>query len=105
MRAGRRNHKIVIEEKSVTPDAYGDPVETWTQFAEAWVENAPESGREFLAAKQERADLSRILTTRYIDGISPDMRVVDGERVFDIISAFDPSGRRRELKIHCREQL
>ena len=103
---GRSRQYVAIEEQSGTDiNGFGEPVENWTTFANAWVYVSTMSGREFIQAKEIHAELSHILTTRYIDGVHPKMRVSYNGRTLDILAAFDADETRRELKIYCREQV
>lgn len=105
MRAGRRNTKVLIESKTSTINSYGDPVDTWATFSTQWVEIASQSGKEFLNAKEQNSSVSMVLTSRYVDGVTPEMRINYGGRYFNILAVFDPFNNREQLKIYCDEQL
>ena len=105
MRAGRRNTKVIIESYSEAPDSVGDSIKTWSTFATVWVEFANQGGKEFINAREIHSSLSTIMTARYLDGVTPQMRVNHGGTYYNILAAFDPFNRRVDLKIYCDIQL
>jgi len=105
MRSGRRNSKVLIENHTETINSVGEPVETWSTYATAWVEIKTQSGKEFIQAKEQNSELTHILTTHYISGVTPKMRINNGGLYYNILSVFDPTTRKRELKLYCNEQL
>ena len=105
MRAGQRNTKVIIEQRSEDSiDSYGDPVETWSMFSAQFAEVMTRGGKEFLQAREQHSELTHILTTRYVDGVNPKLRININGVYYNILAVFDPSKRRRELKIYCNEQ-
>lgn len=105
-RAGQRNVKVIIEQKTENgPDSVGDPDLTWSAFSTQWTEVITQSGKEFLQAREQHSELTHILTTRFVSGVTPKMRVNNGGAYYNILAAFDPSKRRHKLKIYCSEQL
>lgn len=105
MRAGRLNTKITIESKTETIDSVGDPVNTWATYAEAWAEVRTQSGKEFIRARELHSELTHVLTLRWISGVTTDMRVNNNGAYYNILSVFDPTTRKRELRLYCNEQL
>ena len=104
-RHGRRlTHKISIEEKSQARDSIGgDAPVTWTEFAPAWAEVKPITGREFLSAQAHQNSVTHRVELRYIDGIKPDMRISHKDRYFNILSVRDYFERERWLELMCEE--
>ena len=105
MRAGLLERKIIIEQSSEVIDSVGDSVLTWATFATVWANILVNSGKEFTQAREQHSSLSRIITIRYLSTITAQMRVNDGGNYYNILAAFDPIGRRIELKLYCDEQL
>ena len=52
MRAGTLRHRLTIQERSSTADAYGGQVETWTDLKTVYGAIWPLRGQEYLANKQ-----------------------------------------------------
>ncbi len=106
MISGRSRTLVSIQQRNEDSiDSLGDPVVTWSEFKKEWGYVTTQSGREFLNAKEQHSSLTHIVTTRFIDSVTPDMRVSTNGSVFNILAAFDPLSTRRELKIYCNEQL
>lgn len=103
MQAGNLRNRIVVQDKSVTQNAYGEEVITWTAVASVWAAIEPLMGREFMAAQQVQAEVTTRIRLRYISGLAPEMRVLFGGRVFEILSVQHVYERRRELILMCKE--
>lgn len=102
MHIGSLRHRIIIQEKNLTEDLEGVTAETWGDVATVWASVEDLQGREFFQAAVVSETKTRI-KIRYRNGITSAMRVLLGERIFDIKSVIDPDGRKRELLLMCRE--
>lgn len=105
MRAGLLNTKVIIEQYSEAIDSVGDVSLTWTTFATVWANILTNSGKEFVQARETHSSLSRVITIRYLAGVTPQMRVNDSSTYYNILAAFDPTKQSVELKLYCDEQL
>jgi SPP1 family predicted phage head-tail adaptor len=103
MKIGELRHRVVLQQKTVTEDALKQQSETWVDVTTVWAAIEPLSGREYFAAKQVNAEVSVRITIRYRKGVTPDMRVVFGNRTFEVLSVIDPKERRESLILMCRE--
>lgn len=99
MRAGSLRHRIVIEVATATRDATGEPIETWSTFAEVYASRVDLAGREGFLAQQVKATVSTKFRVRPVDGLKAKMRIRSDGEVYDIESIQDPDGRGRELII------
>lgn len=104
MRAGNLRHRVLIEQRQLAQDGRGDPVETWTAFAEAWAAVEPLSGRERFAARQEGSEVTTRVRLRYLAGVTPEMRLSFAGRLYDIEAVIDPDERHRALVLLCVER-
>jgi len=90
--------------RAQTRDAAGGVVDDWgTFYSEVPFSFVSSSGREYERAAQITADMTHLIRMRWIDGVTTDMRLVVGERIFQLISILDPTGRREELIVTARE--
>lgn len=108
MQIGPLRQRVTIQDFTVAQNAYGEPVETWANVTTVWAEVLPARGQErFVAAgDQQLATLTHVVRMRYYDGLSPvDHRLVWGSITLDVESVQDPDGRRREMRVLCREVL
>jgi len=103
MNVGRLRHRIILQSKTLTRDAYGGETITWVDLATVWAECLPLSGREFLAARAEVAESLLKIRIRWRADVSTGNRVVWDGRTYDIEAALDTGGRREELMLMCKE--
>jgi SPP1 family predicted phage head-tail adaptor len=103
MHAGTLRHRITIQQATEAQNSFNEPIATWATFAQRYAELLPQSGREFIAARQVVPELQHLVNLRWMAGVTPKMRVQLGSRVFDILAVLDLEGRNRELQLACRE--
>ncbi len=99
-KAGRLDTKIVIEQQIESRNDAGEVLYAWTLFATLWAEEVDPKGREFFSSDTRIAEVGRIFNVRYIAGIEPTFRVVEGGVNYDI-KAINPIGRNNMLEIVC----
>ena len=103
MRAGKLRHLVTVERATETQDSAGEPIAAWSEFSKAWAAIEPLRGREFFEAQQHYGQVTHRVEIRYLEGIAPKMRVVRGERSFDIQAVLHLEERRREIHLICTE--
>jgi SPP1 family predicted phage head-tail adaptor len=106
IRAGSLRHRITIQEATLTQDAHGQPIASWGTLAGG--RNLPArvdsvEGGERIRGRQVAAEATTLFTTRYLRGITPQMRVTYQGRTLPIVRVSDPDGKRLELRIECKE--
>jgi SPP1 family predicted phage head-tail adaptor len=92
----------------ITTDAYGGPVETWTDITgmssvPASVE--PLSGRELANAQTVNAETTTKITMRYMAGIIAANRITFEGKFYNLQSVIDRELKHRELIIMASEGL
>ena len=105
MRAGKLRQRVTIQDKSVSQNTYGEEVITYVDWATVWAAVEPLRGREFLEGRQITAEVSTRIRIRYRSGISPEMRVKFGSKVYDVHSIIHIEEREREIHLMCQEIL
>lgn len=103
MRSGLLRHKITIQRGTETQNSFNEPIVSWSTFAQRYAELLPQTGREFIAARQIVPELQHLIRLRWLAGVTPKMRVTMDGRVFDILAGIDLDGRNTELHLACRE--
>ena len=109
--SGRFNKRVTIQQlKTGVEDANNQTDVTdsnnWQTYATRWMELIPKGGREFRYAQQQEADLTHLVrfisdsTTR---GITPQMRILFGSRVLNIVDSYDTDGRKQIQECKCIE--
>ncbi len=98
----RLRHRITIEQLTVTRDAIGGVMETWSALHQnVPAEIVPLSGREFIAAQSTQSSVSLRITVRYLAGLTPLMRVVHGSNVYNVEAVLPDPSMRRHMTLMC----
>lgn len=110
MRAGDLRHRVTFQSRSVSADSFGAQSEQWRDVATVWADVSPLSGRELFAAQAVNVEISHSVTIRYQAQFAGPkavaaMRILYGNRIFNIHSSMDTDERHRELKMTCSEGL
>lgn len=100
--AGKLRHRISIEQKTHQQDPEtGAMTGVWSPLVQslpAAVE--PLSGREYIAAAQQKSTITARITIRYRTGITAAMRVLHGPLVYNIRAVLpDPNTGREWLTL------
>ncbi len=88
-------------------DTTPDNTVTWTckiKVTGIWAEIMPLRGREYWASKQTTSKITGKIRIRYLDGITPKMRVKFGERIFNIEAVLNPNEKNIETILLVSEQ-
>lgn len=108
MEAGQLRHRIQIQHKvtgSPQQNAAGEPNTSWSTFLSVWASVDPVTGREPYLTQEHLNATTHKVKVRYRDGITGAMRVLFGDRVFDIKAVLNWGERNRELLLLCEEGL
>lgn len=102
---GRANQRIKLQAKSVTRNAIGEEVVTWTDVVTdtadhaIWAEAWPLKGREFFAAQQTQYAADVRFRIRYRDGVTREQRIMWNDEPYDIIMLVDVGAARQTIEI------
>ena len=108
MRAGRLNHRVTLEQRSISRSDVGGRTVSYTPVATVYAEVAPLRGEEFFAAKTMVSKVNVKITIRYRSDVAPDWRIsMDdadrGKRTFGIDAVVNPRDGRNILELMCKE--
>lgn len=106
IRPEQLKHTVSIQQQSATQDSYGEPVDTWTDVLTgiyAFVD--PTGGNEFYAAQKINAEATYNVWLRYASGIKPSMRVVYGNKYFNIMYVQNIEERNKWIRLVCKEVI
>jgi SPP1 family predicted phage head-tail adaptor len=92
MKAGKLRHKVQIQKKTAAQDNItGAVTYTWSKLADVWASIEPLSAREFIAAQAVQSKVSARITIRYRDDIDATMRILHGNKIYNIAGVLtDP---------------
>ena len=104
MRVGRLKAKITIQQASEAPDAYGERVMTWSDYAaNRWAEVDPQKGVEQFLRQRTISEDTVLFRLRYIAGVIPKMKLVYGGNDYNIRSVINVRNADRELLLECQK--
>ncbi|WP_158087621.1 phage head closure protein [Anaerovibrio sp. JC8] len=84
MKIGKMRYRVIIQYPSDTVDDYGNACDGWENLCTVWADITPLNGREYFQAMQATSETTYKIYIRYIDGISPKMRAVHNNQVYEI---------------------
>lgn len=89
MDAGRLRHRVTIQSVTETRDTSSGAIAlSWADVATVWAAIEPLSGREFLAAQGEQAEVVARILIRFRDDVVAKMRVLHGSKIYNIRAAL-----------------
>jgi SPP1 family predicted phage head-tail adaptor len=103
--AGSYRHPITFQKQTTEKNEFGEKVSTWVDFAQSRAGIYPVSGKDYFAAEQIHSDVTTKVHVRYMPGITADMRVKFGERIFKIVAVLNFQENNKELQLMCKEML
>ena len=107
MQIGPLRHRVTIEQPPAIPsqDEYGAEIVTYSVLATVWAQVLPATGMEQFASAADRqlATLTHRVKLRYRTDITPEMIVRWDDKILDIESIQEPTGKRGHLVLLCRE--
>jgi SPP1 family predicted phage head-tail adaptor len=107
MQAGRLRQQVIIENFTVTKNAFGEEIPGWATYMSTWAAVEPVRGREYMEARQVQADVDTRIRVRAQSGktILPTMRVKFGSRIYTIQSVINVGELGKEIQLMCKEQI
>lgn len=101
---GKLRHRLTIQQSVRSDDSGGGATLVWTDIDEVWGAIEAISGQENLEAGRISGKVVYRITLRYRDDLAPEMRLLSGSEVFEILSVQDEDGRRRFLTCKCERR-
>lgn len=100
MRIGRLRDRLTLQAYVEGRDAIGGITQDWQEVRKIWGEVRGVSGRAFLSASAEQAEVTAEILMRYRPDIEAGMRLVRGTDVYTIVAPL-PDAKRTELSCMC----
>jgi SPP1 family predicted phage head-tail adaptor len=101
---GDLRSRLTLEAPARASDGGGGASVTWNTVATVWASVRPTGGSETYALDRVAGRVTHEIVLRYRAGVTPEMRLREGSRVFEIHAAFDPDQGRRWLKCLAEER-
>jgi SPP1 family predicted phage head-tail adaptor len=103
MRSGSLRRRLTFQAKARVDRPGGGWSEDWKDAFTVWGSVRGLSARERIVAMQTEGEVTHQIRIRYRAGITPAMRVLDADAIYDIDPPIDPDGRRHELVMTARQ--
>jgi SPP1 family predicted phage head-tail adaptor len=87
---GGLRHELVLESATATPDGYGGTTESWAAMATLFARMEPQSARRTLNTGQVVRTVTHRMTIRQDASVKSGMRFRKEDRLFDILTVYDP---------------
>ncbi len=105
---GKMRRQMKLQEQIRTLDEAGGFTFVWEDVAvtpAVFAAVQPLSGGESFAHHQTNFSSTHKITLRYRSDITPDMRLTEGDSVYNILSIIDIDGRKNYLEIAAALRL
>lgn len=103
MSAGHLRERVIIQQRTSTPDGQGGRDVVWSTLATTWAMVEPLTGSERLQAGAETSTLTHRVTIRYRADFGPSFRLLWRRRVLEIHTLASPDARREWLVLDCTQ--
>lgn len=103
--AGKYRHQVIVRNAptDASRNTYGERTGTGTNQVTIWAEKTDWNGSEVDELGRETPVVTTRWRTRFRTDITPEMQIVSGSDVFEILSVLDYDGLSRELTIETRK--
>jgi SPP1 family predicted phage head-tail adaptor len=105
IKIGQLRHRVAIQHVTETRDDDGSVVQVWATLCHPRAEIVPLNGSEDFVAQGLSASIIHRITIRFREGITPKMKIVWGDREFEIVTARNLDERGRWLVMNCEEAV
>lgn len=100
---GRLRRRVTLEAPADVVDEIGGLTRGWVAVATLWAQIETPRGDTRVAGDRLEQALARRVTLRWRDGVTAEMRLRYGARLFAIKAVRDPDERRMTLTLDCEE--
>ena len=104
LRAGVLNKRVILQTVTQSTDGGGGFTDSWANTDTLWAGIEELTGSEGFEGQQTAASLSHRVTLRYRTGVTPQLRLLYGSRVFKINAVLNPGQRNELLELLCTEE-
>ncbi len=98
-------HRITFLKPMPDVNEAGDDILVDKPWKTVWAKAGPLKGREYLEARKVQPELTYLFEIRYIEGVTPDMKIEFKGRTFNIQSILNVDERNRFLEIYAVEKV
>lgn len=88
MKVGKMRYRVTLQKPSEDTDEFANPKDEWVDVSTIWADIVPVSGREYFAAQQNMSETQYKIYIRFLDGITPKMRMMAGNKSYEILTVL-----------------
>lgn len=103
MKIGKLRNRVEIQIPIQARTADGGYSHTWANKITLWAEMTPLAGTELEIARQVNALVTHRIRTRYVEGVTASMRLVNNNKTFNIEFVQNMETRDRSMEIFVTE--
>ena len=103
MNPAKFRNKVTFQKKERIQDKEGNWVTDWVDQFTVWASIKGLRGKEYIEAGAQAVKISTRIYIRYRKGVTNDMRIKFGERIFDITNANNIEEKNVEIEILANE--
>lgn len=103
MRIGLLRKQVTVQAETQTADGGGGYTLGWTNLMTVWAEIKPLNGSKVFVAHHLEGHVTHHVTMRYQSGITTDMRLIYGARLFNIRAVMNTDETNRWLELLVEE--
>lgn len=96
-------NRVTFQKKEKAKDKEGNTVTQWVDQFTVWASIKGLRGRELIDAGAQAVKISTRIYIRYRPGVTHDMRITFGSRIFDIVNVNNIEERNIEYEILANE--
>ena len=101
MKAGSLNTRVIIKSVSSTPDAIGQPTNTWSTLATVWADVRHLNGSESIKADAQSSIVKASIRIRRRTDVTAAMRVYVGSVIYEIKAVLPDLQHKERLDLVC----
>ena len=102
MNPGKMDRRITVQVRSLSKDAAGGRVESWSDAFQCWAELVSNASNEGVTAGAERSSSDKQFRIRYRSNIESGTHRVLYQLKFYDITGIEEEGRQDRLLLTCR---
>lgn len=91
--------RVLLQRPATGKDGYGQPLTGWDDVGTVWASIKDVTGRQYVAAGATQNSVQTAITIRHQAGITPGMRAVHGDNVYDIEAVLGQDGRMLQMMV------
>ena len=109
IRSGEYKTRARIQKSTITRDAEGGEIRTWSTFKTVWCKVTPSEAKEFVSNLRQESQIEHKVEMRWVRGVTAAMRLkirdkaTGGDRMLNIGGVMDEGDRHEKLTLSCKE--